>query len=97
MDVVSGQDCENEGYCVYTCLCRAGSRLRGAAPAVGRGLNGALVGSDVNSYAQSGETKTEYRVCVCSCMDLNEHVLWFTLCAHISEKVQFSVWVYVYA
>ena len=43
-------------------------RLRGAAPAVGRDLNGALVGSDVNSYAQSGETKTEYRVCVCMCV-----------------------------
>ena len=55
--------------------------------------------SDVNSYAQDGEMKTEHAlcvcvcVCVCSCMDLIKHVLWFTHSVHISENVQFSVWV----
>lgn len=95
VDVASGQDCENEGYwlCIY--LCRAASlpqRLRGAAPAVGRGLAGGLVGSDVKSSSPNGETRIKY--CVWEvvvggscCVDLNEHVFQFILCLPISENV----------
>lgn len=47
--VARGQGCEHEG-CDYTpASVRADSETEGAAPAVGRGLDGALEGLGVNS------------------------------------------------